>query len=314
MEDFVMNERVSRLKNRLYVENYPLCIEKFRLITESLGQTEGEPEILRRAKTLANVLDNITIMIEDDELIVGNVASKPMGLEIDHDYGTWSQEEIDSLKKEGYIISKEDEEELIILNQYYKGKSLVGRMGEILFDDERLWPFMQSGVVLPPWKSKGEGSGGGYAQGGMGLGPGFYLLGVDFTIVLNSGLNKLIEEAEEELKIMRYNSADSIKKAYFLKSVIITQKAIIRFAWRFADLAAEMAQRETNPDRKKELERIAETCRRVPAQPARSFYEAIQSFWFIFLMITPSPTAAAGRFDQYMYPFYMKDIEKGSID
>ncbi|MDO9534923.1 MAG: pyruvate formate lyase family protein [Bacillota bacterium] len=306
-----MNERVKKLKQRLYVHKYPLCIEKFRLITKSLEKTEGDPEILRRAKTLANVLDNITVFIEDDELIVGNVASKPMGLEIDHDYGTWSQEEIDALKEEGYTISPEDEEELKTLNHYYKGKSLVSRMGEILFDNERLWPFVQSGMVLPPWKSKGEGSGGGYAQGGMGLGPGLYLMGIDFAKILNDGLYKIIEEAEEELQRVKYIDADSVKKTYFLKSVLITHKAIIRFADRFADLAAEMEQRETNAVRKQELERIAETCRRVPAKPARTFYEAMQSFWFIFLMITPSPTAAAGRFDQYMYPFYKKDIAEG---
>lgn len=308
-----MDGRVEKLRNRLYVERYPLCIEKFRLITESFEMTEGEPEILRRARSLANVLENITIFIEEDELIVGNVASKPMGLEIDHDYGTWSKEEIDSLKQEGYVISTEDEEELESLNRYYKGKSLVGRMGEILYDEERLWSFMQSGIVLPPWKSKGEGSGGGYAQGGMGLGPGFYLLGIDFAQILNYGLNSSIEVAEQELEQLRFTGAGAVKKAYFLKAVLVAQRAIIRFAERFAELAEDLFQEEENPARKKELERIAETCRRVPARPARTFYEAVQFFWFLFLMITPSPTAAAGRFDQYMYSFYRKDIQEDRL-
>jgi pyruvate formate-lyase/glycerol dehydratase family glycyl radical enzyme len=308
----MVNQRIQKLGEHLSVEKYPLSIEKIRLVTETFRQTEGEPQILRRAQALANVLDNITIFIEDDELIVGNTASKPMALEVDYDYGTWSQEEIDGLKEEGYAISQEDEAELRVLDEYWDGKTLVGRSGEI-FDDERLWPFLQSGVVLPPWKSKREGSGGGYAQGGMGLGPGFYLWGFDFAKVINGGLNKILEEAEEELKSTRFTSADSVKKAHFLKSVIIAHKAIIRFANRFADLAKEMAAEEKDPTRKKELEKIAETCRWVPANPARTLYEAMQSFWFMFLMITPCTTAAAGRFDQYMYPFYKKDIKEGKI-
>jgi pyruvate formate-lyase/glycerol dehydratase family glycyl radical enzyme len=308
----MVNQRIQKLREHLSVEKYPLSIEKIRLVTETFRQTEGEPQILRRAQALANVLDNITIFIEDDELIVGNTASKPMALEVDYDYGTWSQEEIDGLKEEGYAISQEDEAELRVLDEYWDGKTLVGRSGEI-FDDERLWPFLQSGVVLPPWKSKREGSGGGYAQGGMGLGPGFYLWGFDFAKVINGGLNKILEEAEEELKSTRFTSADSVKKAHFLKSVIIAHKAIIRFANRFADLAKEMAAEEKDPTRKKELEKIAETCRWVPANPARTLYEAMQSFWFMFLMITPCTTAAAGRFDQYMYPFYKKDIKEGKI-
>ncbi|RJX26976.1 MAG: formate C-acetyltransferase [Dethiobacter sp.] len=309
-----MNERIAKLKSNLQLESFPLCIEKFKLITQSLEETEGQPEILRRAKSLARVLDKITIFIEDGELIVGNAASKPMGLEIDHDYGPWSEEEIASLKDEGYTISAEEEAELKVLNSYYKGKSLVGRMGEVLYEDERLWPFMQSGVLFPPWKSREEGSGGGYAQGGLGLAPGFYLMGVDFAKVLNEGLQKIIAEAKEELKVLKFTSANAVKKCYFLKAVIIVLEAIIRFAHRFANLAKEMAAEEANSLRRKELERIAETCLRVLAYPARTFYEALQSFWFIFLLITPSPTAAAGRFDQYMYPFYKRDIEEGRLN
>ena len=308
-----MNERVAKLKKRLEVEQYPLCIEKTRLITQSYLQTEGEPQIIRRARALANVLEKITIFIEDGELIVGNAASQPMGLEIDYDYGIWSQEEIDALKQEGYTISGADQAELNALNEHWKAKTLVGRGGDIFADDERLWPFMRSGIVLPPWRDKVEGSGGGYAQSGLGLGPGFYLWCVDYAKVLNEGLNSVIAEARQELKNLRYTSADSVKKAYFLKSVIIAHKAIVHLANRFADLAMEMATKETDPERKRELERIAETCRWVPANPARSFYEAIQSFWFIFLVITPCTTAAAGRFDQYMYPFYKKDKEEGRI-
>jgi pyruvate formate-lyase/glycerol dehydratase family glycyl radical enzyme len=306
------NERIERLRERLFVDQYPLSFQKIRLMTDSLKQTEGEPQILRRAKALANVLDSIPIFIEEGELIVGNGASQPMGVELDCDMAIWPQDEIDALREEGFVASEEDEAELQALNDYWKNSNLVARSGD-LYDDERLWPFLQSGVVLPPWKSRTQGSGGGYAQGGMGLGPGFVLCGYDFARVLNSGLRSIIAEAEAELARTRFAAPDSAGKAYFLRSVILAHEAIIRFANRFAALAAEMEDSESDPQRKAELTRISQTCRRVPDEPARTFREAIQSFWFMFLLTNPQTTAAAGRFDQYMHPFYQRDKAEGRI-
>ena len=306
-----MNERIQKLRKSIAVEKYPLCIEKSRLFTESFKETEGERMILRRAKALAHVLDNINIFLEDDQLIAGNAASKPMGLEFDFYAGLWSKKEIESLKEVGYDISNDEESELLDMSTYWRAFNPISRMGQIF--DNRLWPFMQSGMILPPWKDRDAGPGGGYAESGMGLGPGFYILTVDFEKAIQEGLKKVIEEAEGECKKIDMTSSDSLEKTAYLKSVIIAHKAIIRFAERFAELAEEKAVKETDPEKKKELEKIAATCRHVPANPARSFYEAMQSFWFIFLMITPSPTASMGRFDQYMYPFYKKDMEEGII-
>ena len=189
---------------------------------------------------------------------------------------------------------------------------LITSMGEILYDNERLWPFMRSGVNLPPWKSKEEGSGGGYAQSGLGL-FSLQLMCIDFPKVLKEGLNTVIAEAQEELQKLKFMDPDSVHKERYLKAVILTHQAVIGYARRFANLAVEMATKEKDPVRKKELERMAEACRWVPTNPARTFYEAIQSFWFLFLMINPSPTAVPGRFDQYMYPFYKKDMEMGRL-
>ena len=306
-----MNERIARLLESIKVDRYPLCIEKSRLMTESFRKTEGEPMILRRAMALAHMLDNITIFIEDDQLIAGNAASKPMGLEFDFYAGLWPQEEVDGLKQAGYDITAEEEAEIVRMNAYWKDYNPMSRMGR-QFDD-RLWPFMQSGMILPPWKNREEGSGGGYAESGMGLGPGFYLMTVDFERVLKKGLNDILNEAQAELDKHPHPKVDETERIHFLQSVMITLRAVIRFAERFAVLSEEMAAATVDSNRRKELEKIAVTCRRVPAHPARSFYEAMQSFWFIFLMITPSPTASIGRFDQYMYPFYQRDIANSAI-
>lgn len=302
-----MDLRIPILKKSIDVEKYPLCTQKSRLITESFKHTDGEPMILRRAKAFDHVLKYINIFIQDYELIVGNTASKPMGLEFDFYAGLWSQDEIDGLKENGYDITREEEAEILQMNQYWSAFNPLKRMG-LLFG-EPLWLLMQSGTILPPWKSREQGSGGGYAESGMGLGPGFHILTVDFENVLRNGLNQIISRAQDELRKLRYRSIESLEKAAYLKSVVIAHRAIIGFAERFAALADETAARTTDLGRKRELEKIARTCRRVPAGPAVTFYEAMQSFWFIFLMITPSPVASLGRFDQYMYPFFKKDID-----
>lgn len=312
-----MTERVKRMKESLRVNKYPLCVEQFRLANESLDVTVGEPMLLRRSKLHAHVLDNITIFIEPDDLLCGSGASKPFGLEMQYEYGVWTKDEVESLKSEIYDISPEDEEELYRLNERFAGNALntnlVEAMGKSLGENERLWPFMKSGAILPPWKDKKGGSGGGFAMSGYGLGPGFSLVCVDFAKILNEGARSVIEEAKECLKELRYDSADAIEKRNFWEGVVIVFEAWVRFAGRYADLAEQMAQEETDPTRKAELLEMARICRKVPYEPAETFREAMQSFWFTFLMVCPSPTSTAGRFDQYMYPFYKKDIESGVI-
>jgi formate C-acetyltransferase len=279
---------------------------------ESYRQTEGLPQIVRRAKATAHYLDHKTIFIENDELIVGNVASKPMGLEAGSLGPTWPKEDIESLRNGGLEISEEDEALLRSMDDYWqgKGRTLDERQGQF-YDDERLWPFIQSGILCPPWKKKDEGRGQGAAGVGWGLGLGLALIVVDYEKVLTGGLNQLIKDAEEELKLLRFMSSDAVKKADFLKSVIISLTAIVRIAERFGTLAADLATKETDTKRRKELERTAETCRWVPGNPARTFNEAIQSFWFIWIMIA-SGTTPGGRFDQFMYPFFKKDKEAGN--
>ncbi|MBQ8654084.1 MAG: hypothetical protein IJ507_04025, partial [Clostridia bacterium] len=310
-----MTERVKRMKESLRISKYPLCVELFRLANESLEKTGGEHTLLRRSKLHANILDNITIFIEEDDLLCGSGASKPFGLEMQYEYGVWTKDEVESLKSEIYTITPEDEEELYRLNERFAGNTansnLVETMGKSLGQNERLWPFMKSGTILPPWKDRTGGSGGGFAMSGYGLGPGFSLVAVDYAKILNEGAKSIIEEAKQCLKDLRYETPDAIEKRYFWEGVIIVFEAWVRFANRYADLAEKMAAEEKNPVRAAELTEMARICRKVPYEPAETFREALQSFWFTFLMCCPSPTTSAGRFDQYMYPFYRKDIDAG---
>lgn len=312
-----MTDRVKRMKESLRISKYPLCVELFRLANESLEKTGGESQLLRRSKLHANILDNITIFIEPEDLLCGSGASKPFGLEMQYEYGVWTKDEVESLKSEIYTITPEDEEELYRLNDRFAGNTansnLVEAMGKSLGYNERLWPFMKSGTILPPWKDRTGGSGGGFAMSGYGLGPGFSLVTVDYAKILNEGAKSIIEEAKQCLADLRYESPDIVEKRDFWEGTIIVFEAWVRFANRYADLAEKMAAEEADPVRKAELLEMARICRKVPYEPAETFHEALQAYWFTFLMCCPSPTTSGGRFDQFMYPFYRKDIDEGRI-
>ena len=229
-----MTARVQRMIQSLKINKYPLCIEKFRLANESLDATSGEPMIARRAKLHQHILDHITIFIEDDDPIAGVGASKPFGLEMEYEYGVWTPDEVASLKSEIYVIAPEDEKELYELNARFAGNSLnnnlVDALSKTLGMSDRLWPFMKSGVILPPWKDKKGGSGGGFAMSGLGLGPGFFLVCIDYEKILTEGAESILAEARACLDELRYTSGDSIKKQVFWEAVIMVFEAWIR--WR----------------------------------------------------------------------------------
>ena len=310
-----MNKRIEKLFEKINPETYPLCVEKVQLVTESLKKTEGEPLVVRRAKAFAHYLDHKTIFIQDAELIVGNLASEPMGLEADAP--TWPEDELKQMNKAGLTISEEEENVLRSLDDFWrlKGRLFWERAGQ-LYDDERVWPFMQTGMILPPVLNRYEGMGYGSAGGGWGLGLGFCLNVVDFEMVLKNGLKNLVEAAETELRKLRFTNADAIRKSDFLKAVIISHKALIRISKRFGGLAEDMSQKAGDSNRAKELLEIARICRVVPENSANSFREAIQSIWFIWAVLVggaQAGTTSFGRFDQYMYPYYKNDLENGNI-
>ena len=312
-----MTERVQRMLKSLKISKYPLCIEYFKLANESLDQTAGEPMLLRRAKLHAHVLDHMPIFIEPEDLLCGSGASKPFGLEMQYEYGVWTKDEVESLKSEIYTISPEDEEELYRLNERFANNALnsnlVDALSKSLGMDDRLWPFMKSGTILPPWKDRKGGSGGGFAMSGYGLGPGFFLVCIDYEKILREGAQSIIDEARQCLKDLRYTTGDAIEKKNYWEAVILVFEAWIRFVNRYADLCAALAAAEKDEKRSAELRQMSAICRRAPQYPARNFREALQSFWFTFLMALPSPTTSAGRFDHYMYPYYKADRDAGVL-
>jgi len=312
-----MYERVERIKKRVVVDTYPICIEKYRITLDVLEKTKNDPVIIQRAKILDATVERMPIAIAPDELLVGVGASKPMGLEIDPNYGIWSQDEIDSLIEDGFQMDPQDVKDLQELNKKHDPATMIGLMGDVFYEpeNERILSLLKAGLILPPWKDKaqGRGVGGGYCQSGLGLGPSLILLAVDYNKILTLGTNELIRQCEEKMKDLRYYNKGELDAYRYYKAVIMSLKAMNKLAGRYAKLAEEMAAKESDPERKKELEKIASNCANVPANPPRDFWEAMQCFWFQFLMLSPSTTLPGCRFDQYMYPFYKKDLDAGGI-
>ena len=153
-----MYERIERIKKRVVVDHYPICIEKYRITADVLEHSKHDPAVVQRGKMLKAYAERMPIAIADDELIVGLGASKPMGLEIDPNYGIWTQDEIDSLVEDGYIMSEQDQKDLQELNKYHDPATQIGMQGDIFYEpeSERILKLLKAGLVLPPWKEKSD--------------------------------------------------------------------------------------------------------------------------------------------------------------
>lgn len=137
---------------------------------------------------------------------------------------------------------------------------------------------------------------------------------VKYWEVLEIGYEGIMRKAEAELASHTVGEADYAERSAFLKAVIISCQAAIHYAGRYAVLAREEAAGCQDPVRKQELLAIAANCDRVPAKPAESFYEACQSFWFVQMLLQTESSGhsiSPGRFDQYMYPYFKKDLGCG---
>ena len=165
-----MTDRIKRMQAALKTDKFVFCAEKPKLVIESWKKHEGLPSILRRAHATADYLDNRTIYVDEDELIVGNVGSKPHGLEASCWGPFWDDDDLDSILEGNYTISDEDRAALRSLDSFWEGedRQMYKWQGRF-YDDEHLWPFIRSGILCPPWTSKVKGRGSGGAGFGRGL-------------------------------------------------------------------------------------------------------------------------------------------------
>jgi len=298
-----LSERVRREKEELLSAPPKLDTERLKFLLEVYRETEGEPEVIRRAKLFDRLCSEKTIFIDNNPL-VGTLTRYKYGGYLVPEIGCLWLKKVDSvqLQRGGEVPLGEEERELIDeVVEYWKDRNIFSRTRRILLETR--------GVDIGLLQKAGVAT---------EATPGGFINAIpDYARPLNMGLKGIIAEVEAEKAKLDIGNFDDLNKLYFYDAALICLNAAIKLARRYASLAREMAERETDLERKRELERIAETCEWVPANPPRNFYEALQCLWFCILgswieapVVLNAPPL---RFPQYMYPFYRKDREEGRI-
>lgn len=296
------SDRIKRLVDHLYAKMPEIEASRAELITEGYKMTEGLPIMMRKALSFKHIMENLPIIIRPDELIVGSTTIAPRGCQTYPEFSyEWLEAEFDTVEhrsSDPFYISKDTAKRIVEADKYWKGKT-TSELATSYMSPETLRA-MKHNMFTP----------GNYFYNGVGH------ITVQYWKVLEIGLEGIIQEAAAERAKLNPGDENYAKKNTFLEAVIISCNAVITYAERYATLAREMATKEYKADRKKELLKIAENCSNVPRRGAKSFYEACQSFWFVqqVLQIESSGhSISASRFDQYMYPYYEKSINDGSM-
>ena len=306
----ISNNRAAGLLEKVRGTKPRIDIERGLYFTETFKETEGEPLNLRWAKALYKYAQKATVYIEDDQLLVGR--SGKLGRygilypELDGDILGDAIEKIPSRETSPFDISAEDIKTVKEqIQPYWKGRT---------FHEDLMRSFPENTQKLTYNK---DGSSRFIVNETASFRSSIQWVH-DYEIVLKKGFSGIKKEAVEKLAQLDEDSAiDILEKKPFLEATIITCDAIVLWAHRHGDLAKELAKKEANPVRKKELLLIADNCYKVPEFPAENFYQAVQSQWFVQMFSRieqkTGTVISNGRMDQYFYPYYKKDLEEGKI-
>lgn len=310
-----VSDRVLRMYEVIRAYGPPrVALDRAVLFTESFQATESQPMVVRWAKALKHYAEKASIAIFDDELIVGrpNTWLGRWGIVYPELDGSIMPAGVEMFRKNkgkvGEVVVTDEDAHLIndVLTPYWTGKDYASAFHDALPEATRFLIFgpdpknllLPTCIVLVTSNIR-------HSQNWT----------PDFKKILTRGVKGIRAEAQAKLKALT-EPRDVIYKKPFLEAVIITCDAMTLWSKRYAQLAAEMAANESNPQRKQELETIAEVCNWVPENPARTFYEALQAQWWgqMFNRIEQTSSAMGqGRMDQYLLPYYQQDLAAGKI-
>lgn len=293
----MLTPRVKRMREK-YFETIPqITAERLVLATEAYQKFAGEAVPVFRAKVVNYIMENMTTLIMDDELIVGTSTNAYRGANLHPEFqsSSWYISDIDefsSRTKDPYYISPQDKETILETLKYWEGKSMEDLSDEVmpakikeLEKDDIICVGLENGV-------SGETT-------------------CDHEKILTIGLKGYMQECQKNIDSMIPQTMEEQAKVDFWKACIIQCQGLITYAHRMAEEAERLASACTDEQRKKELLTIAENCRVVPENPPKTFQQALQAVWFVhvYFYIEVCTTACGfGRFDQYMWPFYEKDV------
>ena len=297
-----MNERVRTLRENSLNRKACVSTERAELITRFYESARGISAPLRRALAFKHLMEHKTVCVVDGELIVGERGPAPKAVPTYPELCCHSLQDLDILnsrQKTSFAVSDRDRE--IYENKiipFWKGRSMRDMLFQEMSDD---WKAAYNAGIFTEFMEQRA--------------PGHTVLG---DKIYRQGFLDLKADVEKRLQGLDYlNDPQAYDKREELRAMSISADAIVRFAERHAEKALELAQLESQSERRKELEKIADVCCRVPKHAPRDFWEALQAYWFVHLgVITELNTwdsFSPGRLDQHLYPFYNKGLEDGTL-
>lgn len=297
-----LTERMKEFREEVLDEKPYIDAQRAILATLAYKENLNQPRVMVRAKMLEKVLDNMSIYIEDKSLLAGNQATKNRNAPIFPEYTMeFVMNELDQFEKRDgdvFYITEKTKEQLREIAPFWQNNNLRAR-GEALLPEE-VRVFMETGVFGMEGK----------------LNAGDAHLAVNYERILKDGLRGYEKRVKEYKATLDLTNPDNVDKYCFYNAVLIVLEAVRNFANRYSVLAKDLAEKEMNQERKIELLEISRICSKVPYEPAETFQEAVQSVWFIQLILqieSNGHSLSYGRFDQYMYPYYDRDIKNGTI-
>lgn len=297
-----LTERMKEFREEVLDEKPYIDAQRAILATLAYKENLNQPRVMVRAKMLEKVLDNMSIYIEDKSLLAGNQATKNRNAPIFPEYTMeFVMKELDQFEKRDgdvFYITEKTKEQLREIAPFWQNNNLRAR-GEALLPEE-VRVFMETGIFGMEGK----------------LNAGDAHLAVNYERILKDGLRGYEKRVKEYKASLDLTDPESIDKYCFYNAVLIVLEAVRNFANRYSVLAKDLAEKELNQERKIELLEISRICSKVPYEPAETFREAVQSVWFIQLILqieSNGHSLSYGRFDQYMYPYYNRDIKNDTI-
>lgn len=297
-----LTERMKEFREEVLDEKPYIDAQRAILATLAYKENLNQPRVMVRAKMLEKVLDHMSIYIEDKSLLAGNQATKNRNAPIFPEYTMeFVMNELNQFEKRDgdvFYITEKTKEQLREIAPFWQNNNLRAR-GEALLPEE-VRVFMETGVFGMEGK----------------LNAGDAHLAVNYERILKDGLRGYEKRVKEYKATLDLTDPESIDKYCFYNAVLIVLEAVRNFVNRYSVLAKDLAEKELNQERKIELLEISRICSKVPYEPAETFQEAVQSVWFIQLILqieSNGHSLSYGRFDQYMYPYYDRDIKNGTI-
>jgi formate C-acetyltransferase len=295
--------RVRKLRQEVLTSSWEVCIERARCYTDVYRSSPEQSTEVIRALAFRKTLEETPIQIYPGELLVGHRTGKRVGSPLFPEVKpAWIENELDLFSSRELQQFRVSEEDKAILRSeilpFWRGRGARERFSALVS------PEAESALAAGVFVLENE-----FSNGVGHCSP-------DHRMVVELGLSGIGRKIEEQLAGLDPTTPEETEKQQFLRAASIACDGMIRFAERYGELAAEMAREESEPERREELSKIAEICRRVPAEPPRSFWEALQAIWLVHLgvMLDDGGVAhALGRLDQILWPLLREDMQRGDL-